>query len=224
MRETRDNMAPILQRLRALHRMGQVRLPLQNNCALAHMRLRPCAGHPIRQLADTCTDLRAVVLVGLLWWAALVGVAAQTQSPTVDQFNGEFDYSSAASWMSSSGKPAFEICQPTTPVSIANCWAKFVTEKSDQSDVTCAANANCLIDMNDKEGSKDWIITVEATAELVVRCAVKQGCEKLAVTCSGTCTVDCSGTATCKELVMTCGTDTKTCTCETTGTLKTCRC
>ena len=72
-----------------------MRLPLQNNCALAHMRLRPCAGRPTRQLADTCTDLRAVVLVGLIW-AALVGAAAQTQSPTVDLFNGKCNYSSAA--------------------------------------------------------------------------------------------------------------------------------
>jgi hypothetical protein len=186
------------------------------------MRLRPCAGRPIRQLANSCTDLRAVVLVGLIW-TALVGEAAQTQS-TVDLFNGEF--TATATWMSPSGKLNFNIC-PQSPGSNANCWADVVKDPPGQaanSAVTCAANANCLIDMNHKEASKDWTITVEATAELVVRCAVKQGCEKLAVTCSGTCTVDCSGTATCKELAMTCGTDAKTCTCKTTGTLRTCRC
>ena len=180
------------------------------------MRLRPCTGHPIRQLADSCTDLRAVVLVGLIW-AALVGVAnaGQTSSPTVNLFNGAFDYSSAKPWITSGGQLVFESCSPS-----AVCWAQVENENSQQKTVKCEQNAKCLIDMNDKEGSKEWTITVAATAELVVRCAANEGCVKLKVTCHGTCTVDCSGDTTCKELGMTCVTGTKT----TAGTLTTCRC
>ena len=142
------------------------------------MRLRPCTEHPIRQLADSCTDLRAVVLVGLIW-AALVGVAnaRQTSSPTVNLFNGAFAYSSAERWIDG-GALFFEKCSPS-----AVCWAQVVNPNSQQKTVTCEQNAKCLIDMNDKEGSKEWTITVAATAELVVRCAAKEGCKNLKVTC-----------------------------------------
>ena len=84
----------------------------------------------MRQLADSCTDLRAVVLVGLIW-TALVGVAAQTQSPTVNLFIEAFAYSSAKKWITAGGLTAFTNCNPND-----RCWAQVVNENSQKKTVT----------------------------------------------------------------------------------------